>query len=242
MRTLLLDHDDVLVLSEALVFKASCPLINEVVQRNGVNYTYTPYELREKFAGLGFTRIVRALGCQHCFEITSEELQELSLQELNLVVEVLQSEAVSSPGVIDMLNQMYQWGIICAIVSSSELRRIDACMQRTGLDQFIAKENVFSAADSLPKPEPKPSSAVYDFAVKSLRVSPKQCLAVEDSPTGVLAAVQAKIEVVGYVGAEKSPDDQAKRSRALLEAGATATFSDWKSFQEWVSPRITGMC
>jgi len=240
MQALLLDHDDVLVMSETLVFKASCSLINEVIQQKGVTYQYTPLELKEKFTGLGFTQIMRALELQHRFEITSDELQQFATEELNLVAEFLEAKVESSPGAADMLTQVRNWGVACAVVSSSELRRIRACLRRTGFDRYISHENVFSAADSLEKPEPKPSPAIYDLAVQALGVAPEQCLAVEDSSSGVLAAVQAKIEVVGYVGAvEESSGNRAMRNRILIEAGAKASFSDWTSFLAWVCPRVS---
>jgi beta-phosphoglucomutase-like phosphatase (HAD superfamily) len=182
---------------------------------------------------------MRALGLEHGFAISADELQRLAAAELDLVVELLEAKVESSPGAADMLTEVCQWGVTRAVVSSSELRRIRTCLRRAGLDQFIPQANVFSATDSLAKPKGKPSPAIYEHAAQALDIAPEQCLAVEDSRPGVVAAVQAKIEVVGYVGAKESPDKRSELSRMLFEAGAVATFGDWPSFLAWVRPHVS---
>ena len=44
--------------------------------------------------------------------------------------------------------------------------------------------------------EGKPSPDVYEFAVKELGLKAEECIAVEDSPNGVLSASRAGLKVV----------------------------------------------
>ncbi len=44
--------------------------------------------------------------------------------------------------------------------------------------------------------EGKPSPDVYTFACNELKLNPSECLAVEDSPNGVLSAYRAGLKVV----------------------------------------------
>jgi beta-phosphoglucomutase-like phosphatase (HAD superfamily) len=239
MKAILFDHDDTLVVSEEVVLKASCSLVNELLQRRGLTYQYTLHTLKKRFIGMAFTHMMRTLSADHEFVLTADELRQLADEELNRVVSLLEAEAEPSPGAAEMLAQVLQWGIICAVVSSSELRRLRVCLERTGLSQYIPAANVFSGTDSLPLPESKPSPAVYIHALRQLGIRAEDCIAVEDSSTGVLAAVRAGIAVVGYVGAE-APAKQAERSEKLIDAGAITTFSDWPSFLTWAGPQVFG--
>ncbi len=238
IRAVLLDLDGVLVKSERLVHKASTPLVNEVLTAKMVTRQYDANELRERYLGLGFSRIMAALGREHGFEITADELAQLMRRELDLVVAMLETEVEATPGADSMLTQVCDWGLQRAVVSSSELRRIHACVRRTGLGRYISQENLFSATDSLPKPEGKPSPAIYQFARQALRAASEDCLAVEDSPTGVLAAVADEVAVLGFVGAEESASKREELARSLIAAGAVAVFDNWTSVLEWIRPRL----
>ena len=44
--------------------------------------------------------------------------------------------------------------------------------------------------------EGKPSPDVYQFAVKELGLTAEECIAVEDSPNGVLSASRASLKVI----------------------------------------------
>jgi beta-phosphoglucomutase-like phosphatase (HAD superfamily) len=66
-----------------------------------------------------------------------------------------------------------------------------------------------------PKPDPEP----YLLGAKRLGVAPNRCLAFEDSPSGVRAAVGAGMEVVGLLTGHEP--------QQLLEAGATRVARDF---------------
>lgn len=68
--------------------------------------------------------------------------------------------------------------------------------------------------------QPKPSSELYDVAMKFLGVEPYQCLAVEDSAIGVVAAKAAGMDVVGVSSVE--------RFKNLRENKADFTITDIK--------------
>ena len=58
--------------------------------------------------------------------------------------------------------------------------------------------------------EGKPSPDIYLYACKQLGLSPKQCMAVEDSPNGVLSAYRAGCKVV-MVPDQTQPDVELKK-------------------------------
>ena len=55
--------------------------------------------------------------------------------------------------------------------------------------------------------EGKPSPDVYDYSCKELNLSPDECIAVEDSPNGVLSAYRAGCKVI-MIPDQSQPDEE----------------------------------
>jgi HAD superfamily hydrolase (TIGR01509 family) len=213
----------------------------------------------ERFVGYSFRRIAQDLAAEHKFVfgtisvsqdnaaalqrhygvkvtpgMSFDELEFLVKLEEDAVIAKLAKDVKPTQGVeaaIAWLSANY--GV--AVVSSSALRRVIACLKAIGVDKFFG-EKVFSAA-SLAVPSSKPDPAVYLHTLKVLGVRAKDCIAVEDSKTGVLAAVAAGIPVLGYVGA-LAVEAQAERSRVLREAGVFDVISDWSHLEGALKSRV----
>lgn len=89
-------------------------------------------------------------------------------------------------GAREALEAVNQAGLPIAIASSSSEELIHAVIHRLGIQHFI--QAICSADREL---EGKPHPAVYLRAAAALGVPPDACLALEDSPNGVLAAKAA---------------------------------------------------
>jgi len=89
-------------------------------------------------------------------------------------------------GVDNALDVVRAEGLPMAIASSSSVRMILAVVETLGIGGDI--EAVASANDEA---EGKPHPAVYLSAAAKLGVPPQACLALEDSPNGVVAAKAA---------------------------------------------------
>lgn len=73
---------------------------------------------------------------------------------------------------------------------------------------FFSFDRIFSAKSSLPKPVGKPEPDIYKHAMQVTKVKPEECLAFEDSRTGMQAAHSAGIPCVGYSGCYSSKAKQ----------------------------------
>lgn len=86
------------------------------------------------------------------------------------------------PGARRLLAELHRQGVPCALVTMSWRLLVDAvleALQPLTFDAVVTGDEVVSG-----KPDPEP----YLRAAAALRVDPQQCLAIEDSPTGVASA------------------------------------------------------
>jgi HAD superfamily hydrolase (TIGR01509 family) len=106
------------------------------------------------------------------------------------------------------------------IASSSSPERLAICLEILGLTDAFAG-NVFSAENVL---RGKPSPDIFLFAASRMETLPENCIVIEDSVSGVRAAVAANMRVIGLTSAShiRSGHDQ-----RLMAAGATYIAKDY---------------
>lgn len=94
-------------------------------------------------------------------------------------------------GAEELLAFLKNKGITIAIATASPVERAKSYLEKTGIESYFDK--IISARNMK---EGKPSPDVYQFAVKELGLTPVECIAVEDSPNGVLSASRAGLKVI----------------------------------------------
>jgi sugar-phosphatase len=105
------------------------------------------------------------------------------------VVDYVSRAGEPMPGVPEAIALFGRSGLRLAIASSSPERLIDAVCTRLCLDIDVR-------CSGLDEPHGKPAPDVYLAAARRLQLSPACCLAIEDSPAGVLAAKSAGMTCV----------------------------------------------
>jgi HAD superfamily hydrolase (TIGR01509 family) len=111
-----------------------------------------------------------------------------------------------------------------AVASSSPMHRVKASLEATGLIRFV-EGRLFSASDVL---RGKPAADLFLLAASRLRVSPAECVVVEDSVAGVLAATAAGMKSIGFVGRHPAEGHLADD---LLAAGACGAIADMRDLK-----------
>lgn len=132
----------------------------------------------------------------------------------------LESELRALPGVREALIAL--GGRRC-VASSTSLEPLRRNLGIAGLIDLF-DPHVFSASQVA---RGKPAPDVFLFAAEAMGTVPGDCLVIEDSVPGVLAARAAGMAVVGFTGAAH---DKARMSARLRAAGAAATLDD---FAQW---------
>lgn len=232
IKEILFDCDNTLVLSEALAFEACAELANEILEKHGKSDRYTGPQLLGEFVGQNFRGMMVSLQKKYGLKLQDDEFDQYVDRELGKVVETLEKKAEPCVGANQVLEKLYEskkYGL--AVVSSSALSRVQASIRKVGQDKFFPPEHVYSAASSLDKPTSKPDPAIYLHACKEIGVKPSECVAVEDSKSGATAAKNAKIPLIGYVGAYEDKDEIDKMAKMLTEqCGAIAIMYHWNEF------------
>jgi len=113
------------------------------------------------------------------------------------------------------------------VASNSHLDRVRHSLEVTGLLQFF-DPHVFSA---IMVERGKPAPDLFLFAAERLNVSPADCLVVEDSIHGIIAAQAAGMEVVGFCGGSHCQTGHTER---LIGVGCRRVFARMSEIGEFL--------
>lgn len=120
-------------------------------------------------------------------ELFASASEFLESRYLQLVAE---SGVQWRPGVTGILDEAHRADIPVVLVTNTRRHITDACIQAMGAEHFVASVCSDEVAAGKPAPDP------YLRGAQLAGYSAEQCLAIEDSPTGVRAAVAAGCHVV----------------------------------------------
>jgi sugar-phosphatase len=126
------------------------------------------------------------------------------------VIAHIQAAGELMPGAGEAIRLVRRLGLRLAIASSSPHRLIDAVCDRLGLEGIDVRCSAEDEARGKPAPD------VYLTAARRLGVSPDRCLAVEDSPAGVLAAKAAGMRCIAVPDPHNASDRRHEAADAVL--------------------------
>ena len=190
---------------------------------------FTGESLQRDYVGQNFRGMLTTVSKEHGVTITPEQMEGYVRREEDIVISRLKQHLEPCDGVDDVLAQL-DGKYTLAVVSSSALRRVQVCLDKTGQAKYFGPR-VYSAATSLAVPTSKPDPAIYLHAIKDLGKQAAECVAIEDSRSGTLSAVRAGIKTIGYVGAYP-PAERAAMADVLKDAGADVIMIEWKDFDK----------
>ena len=153
----------------------------EVFARVGVNLTED--QLRETW-GLRIEDLVehwyRTRGWK---DVRPRAVQHEIVREM---ADYVREHGIPLPGAVEAVRMANSAGLRVGIASSSSRSIIDAVVGRLGIASLV-RATCTADDETLGKPDP----AVYLTAARRLGAEPHECVAVEDSPFGVVSAKRA---------------------------------------------------
>ena len=95
------------------------------------------------------------------------------------------------PGVKELIEAAFAEGLRLGVASNSGHEWVEGHLQRLELHRYFS---YFGCKGDTPAPKPEPH--IYRHVVNQLGMNPAECVALEDSTTGVRAAKRASLRVV----------------------------------------------
>jgi beta-phosphoglucomutase-like phosphatase (HAD superfamily)/ketosteroid isomerase-like protein len=183
------DCDGVLVDSEGLV--------NELESRHlaRLGLDVSPAAARAAFRGRTVAQVAAATEALLGAPVPVEWLYDWGMETALGFVRALRPVA----GVRDVVARLAEGGVPVCVASQSPRPRVELSLSITQLAGWFG-EHVYTA-DVVPRPKPCPD--LFLLAAARMGVEPWRCAVVEDSPTGVAAAIAAGMTVFGYAADEE---------------------------------------
>ncbi|MFP4408093.1 MAG: HAD family hydrolase [Spirochaetaceae bacterium] len=201
IRAVLFDMDGTLIDSEPNYRIADERFFN----RFGIEL---PEEVWEEFVGLGSAKVIEYVSEHYGLQGDPEEL--LAMKE-RCFHEIAEEGIEVFPATVRLLNSLTERGIPCGIATGSSKRTLDFSLKATGLEElFDATVSTDEVAEAKPAPD------VFLEAARRLGVEPEHCLVLEDSRSGIMAAVAAGMSVVALPSVSSLMDDPLLREVDLL--------------------------
>ena len=211
LKHVIFDCDGVLVDSEPLSMRADVMLLKQ----HGIEISEA--EAHNRFVGTTF---------QAMLDMMTEQFGTAFPPGLhavkNTMVEALyRSELKIVPGVVDVLDHLKAHGVTISIGSNSPKKRVELAVELVGIadrfDRIVSYEDVANG---------KPAPDIFLQASQLAGAALDECLVVEDSLTGVTAAVAAGIRTIGFTGTHGHPSQHAKDLRQVGAAVVIARMGE----------------
>ncbi|HWY90374.1 MAG TPA: HAD family phosphatase [Solirubrobacteraceae bacterium] len=193
------DCDGVLVDSEVI----SNEVLARMLTREGVPTTLR--EARRDYQGLLLADIRSHAEAKLGRSLPSGWLAEYEHERAEAFRHGLEPVA----GAAEAVRRVKAAGLKVCVASQGALKKTRMTLGLTGLRDLFPPDALFSAHDV---PRPKPDPALFQHAARYMDAKPSACVVIEDTPSGVMAAVAAGMRTIGYA----ADSDE----RALRNAGA----------------------
>jgi HAD superfamily hydrolase (TIGR01509 family) len=215
-RVILFDCDGVLVDSEPI---ALAVLLEAIAEAGGVLDADLPYA---KLLGKSLEEEAVILRQEFGVDIALATLQGFQ----PWLLQRLERELWPIPGAGEALDRLLEPR---CVVSSSPLERIRLSLSVTGLLEAF-EPHIFSA-DAVARGKPEPDLFLHAAEVMGARAG--DCVVVEDSPAGILAARKAGMRVFAFLGGSHA--GPADLHRTLRSQDPDVLFSDMRQLPELIA-------
>lgn len=144
---------------------------------------------------------------------TSKTVQEVEDDIVTILIREIKKQGKALPGVVDALQLLTAKGYKIGLATSSYQRIIEVVVDKLDIRNFF--EVMHSAEHEI---NGKPHPAVFLNCAKKLGVSPLDCLVIEDSFNGVIAAKAARMKVIAIPEKSHQTDPRLVIADATLES------------------------
>lgn len=208
---LLLDMDGTLVDSEPVHFRAHEQFLASV----GVAVTHA-----DLVGNIGKGDVVFYADLARRAGVTADP-EHWVLRKRDVLLELFRRDGLAPrPGARALLDNAFARGVARMLVTNSDRAVAEVALQAAGLAPRLTGRVCWEDTTAH-KPDPAP----YQLAAARLALPPHVCVAIEDSPSGVRAAVTAGCQTVAVAGLVPRAE--------LLAAGARIVLDSLEELADW---------
>lgn len=178
LKAILFDFDGTLVNSEELHFNA----LNDLLVPYEIEYTWEEYA--ETMAGKPSIHTLEQIIEEHQLEVSLSEL--LAKKEALSYENLRKSEVVFMPKAKEMLDYYREKELTLALVTGSDREMVTIIFEKTDLALYF---KITVTATDVKETKPHPES--YLKALKDLNLKHEDCIAIEDTVSGMTSAKDA---------------------------------------------------
>ena len=164
---------------------------------------------------LGMRSLSHAVGERQLKDCLGENVdyQQVRSKRIELMTAFIDENGVEiKPGIHELLAFLDKNGIKKAVATSSPLDRTKTYLSQVELvdafDELVSGHMVEHG---------KPAPDVYLYAAAQLGLKPEECLVIEDSPTGLLAAYRAECIPVMVPDQDQPNEEVKERAYAVVD-------------------------
>ncbi len=203
---IIFDCDGVLVDTEG----KSADVFSNVLKKNGVNLT--AQHCMTQFRGWTLKKCEEWLIKNKTNEFNHGVYPADFISQINdATLTGFESGVEPIEGVCKLVNTLVRRQIAFCVASNGEHRKMNMTLSASGLLPYFAGK-IFSAQDVAIG---KPSPALFLHAAHSMGYPPEKCWVIEDSPSGVQAALAAGMNVIAYSPSKNTELQIEERVRVL---------------------------
>ena len=115
---------------------------------------------------------------------------------------VIESDLIPIEGIVDLLKELKEKNIPATIASSSPRDFIEVVVSKFQLEDYFS---CILSGEEVENGKPAPD--IYVETAKKLGISPEECIVIEDSKNGVLAAKKAGMKCIGFKNINSGDQD-----------------------------------
>jgi HAD superfamily hydrolase (TIGR01509 family) len=179
------DCDGVLVDSETL----SNDVLARLLSQEGLPTTLA--EARRDYQGLLLSEVLERAQTKLGRALPSDWLERYERQR----TDAFRRELAPVPGAAAAIERVRAAGLRVCVASQGKLEKTRLSLELTGLRHLFPDGALFSA-ESVARGKPHPD--LFLHAAGAMDAEPARCCVVEDTPSGVTAAVAAGMRAIGY--------------------------------------------
>lgn len=126
--------------------------------------------------------------------IAGEELLQLEEEKEGLFRKIYEPHVEPLAGLVNFVNDLKSNGVRLGVATSAPYANLELILSKVPIRETLGS---IMASEDVKKHKPDPE--VYLTSAKNLGVSPDQCVVFEDSFSGISAALNAGMKVIGVL-------------------------------------------